>query len=65
MDLKAATLFAAVATILNLLAGAFNYLTIFTRSGAHLSPQLLAVMFTQFLFEIALLVFFFTLYSRQ
>ena len=66
MDLKSATLFAGIASMLNTAGLAVNYGSIFVLNRSfHPTVPFFIIMFTSILSFVALAIFFFTFYSKQ
>jgi len=66
MDLKAAALFAGIASLLNTAGLVVNYGSIFVLNrGFHPTAPFFIIMFTSILSFVALAIFFFTFYGKQ
>ena len=65
MDLKTATLFAGIATLLNIVGLVVNYGSLFMLRSFQPTIPFLVLMFTSILTDIGLTIFFFSFFSKQ
>jgi hypothetical protein len=65
MNIKAVTLFAAIASALAAIGFVYNDVSVLMIPKIHIQAGFAVEMFTELLLSIALAIFFFTLYGKQ